>query len=134
MNNKINGNALERMFANALSAKGYWVHRVQDKSNGQPFDVIAVKDNVPYVYDCKDCQNDVFTFDRIEDNQRLAFSKFLRCKNKECFFAVRYKSKSNVVYLMPYAFITGLEQIGKHQLTWKEVQNTEYIYNTIKCY
>ena len=133
MNNKLNGNEFEKIFAKALANKGYWVHRIQDNANGQPFDVIAIKDNIPNVYDCKDCKNNIFKFNRIEDNQRLAFNRYLRCKNFNCFIAIRFEAESNVAYLVPYESIKKFEKEGYKQLTYKEVKNNVHIHNTIQC-
>ena len=45
MSNKSNGTAFEREFAEMLSERGFWVHLLKNNSNGQPFDVIATKNN-----------------------------------------------------------------------------------------
>lgn len=130
--NKANGNELERIFAEALSVKGCWVHRVQDNANGQPFDIISIKNNISHVYDCKDCKNDIFVFNRIEDNQRLAFNKFLYCGNIGCYIAVRFKSASDKVYLLRYEFIKEWEAQGKKHITYKEVKNG-HICDYVEC-
>lgn len=130
--NKANGNELERIFAKTLSVKGCWVHRVQDNANGQPFDIISIKNNIPYVYDCKDCKNDIFVFNRIEDNQRLAFNRFLYCGNIGCYIAVRFKTAGNKVYLLNYEIIKEWETQGKKQISYKEVENG-HICNYVEC-
>ena len=44
MSNKSNGTDFEKEFAQKLSDHGFWVHRMQDNQNGEPFDVIAARD------------------------------------------------------------------------------------------
>ena len=57
MSNKSNGTAFEREFAQMLSEHGFWAHCLKDNQNGQPFDVIAARNGITYVFDCKDCQD-----------------------------------------------------------------------------
>ena len=60
MSNKSNGTDFEKEFTQKLSEYGFWVHRLQDNHNGQPFDVIAARDGETLVFDCKDCQSSNF--------------------------------------------------------------------------
>lgn len=69
MSNKSSGTAFEKEFAQMLSEHGFWVHRLQDNHNGQPFDVIAARDGRTFVFDCKDCKSPIFMPSRIEENQ-----------------------------------------------------------------
>ena len=62
MSNKSIGTAFEREFAGLLAEKGFWVHRLQDNQNGQPFDIIAVKNGRAYAFDAKIVQDDPFRF------------------------------------------------------------------------
>ncbi len=55
MNNKINGNQFERDFCELLSQYGFWVHNMAQNQSGQPADVIAVRDRLAYIIDCKVC-------------------------------------------------------------------------------
>ena len=76
------------------------MHRVRDNQNGQPFDIIACKDNVPYVFDCKVCMSELFALGRIEDNQRYAMAKFLQTGNMHTYFALRFNSEILVVHFL----------------------------------
>ena len=80
--NKAYGTQFERDFAKILAEHGFWAHRMQDNKNGQPFDIIAAKNGNVYAIDCKDCQSDVFSFERIEENQRSAMSLWEACGNR----------------------------------------------------
>ncbi|WP_246241028.1 hypothetical protein [Anaerocolumna sedimenticola] len=43
LNNKKAGTDFEYEFIHTLSKYGFWVHKLQDNHNGQPFDVIAAR-------------------------------------------------------------------------------------------
>ena len=94
MNNKKIGTDFEREFCQLLSDRGYWVHFLNpDKTGSQPFDVIAVKNVTAYAFDCKTCIADTFNISRLEDNQILAFEKWLRCGNTQPMIAVFHKKE-----------------------------------------
>ena len=103
MSNKKIGNGFEAEFCEKLFQNGYWVHNLAQNAAGQPADVVAVKNGVPYLIDCKVCSGKVFSVSRIEDNQRMAMlsedhqslvfdSKKIEEAVKFCYFE-RYKKK-----------------------------------------
>lgn len=68
------GSQFERIIVRALGDNGYWAHRIAPDARGaQPFDVIAMGGGRVIAADCKVCQGGRFSFERFEDNQRLAF-------------------------------------------------------------
>lgn len=74
MKNKVSikslGNRVEKEFATHMYDRGWWVHLLNDKVNGQPFDVIMAKDESVWFLDVKNVQDkDYFLHSRIEDNQ-----------------------------------------------------------------
>ena len=97
MSNKSDGNTFESQFARALHQNGYWVHLLADRKNGQPFDVIAVKNNISYAFDCKSCMNGYFALSRIEDNQELAMDAWLDAGNSMPMFALKFKDSIKVI-------------------------------------
>ena len=100
MNNKKIGNEFEEEFCEMLRKRGFWVHFiVPDKRGAQPFDVLAVRRNIPYAFDCKTSSKKYFKMNRLEDNQIMAFEKWLSVGNGTPFIAVKYKEE---VYLIPY--------------------------------
>lgn len=114
MNNKRLGTDFEREFCEILAKRGAWVHFIAPDARGaQPFDVIAVKDGFAYAYDCKTSVQRSFPFSRLEDNQILAFERWMRCGNAEPMIAVRYAGQ---IYLLPY---TELRDRGKIRLAEK---------------
>lgn len=100
MNNKKLGTAFEKEFCNLLASRGWWVHFITPAPNGgQPFDVIAVKDGGAKVFDCKTSATHIFPYSRLEENQIMAFEKWVACGNEEPYIAVKYNEK---IYLIKY--------------------------------
>ena len=83
------GNGFEKDLCRSLSAYGFWAHNLAQNSQGQPFDVIAARNGVSYPIDCKDCANNVFKLDRIEENQFSAMSLWKETGNGNGWFALR---------------------------------------------
>ena len=101
MNNKSIGTEFERQMCELFAQNGYWVHFISPDSRGsQPFDIIAVKDGHSVVFDCKTCKDHIFRIDRLEDNQLMAFEKWLMCGNSMPFVAIEHKT---AVYMIDYS-------------------------------
>lgn len=110
-NNKVKGNAFERQFCRILAKQGYWVHLIAPApTGGQPFDVIAVKDGYAYAFDCKTSVRKSFPYSRLEENQIMAFEKWVACGNTPPKIAVLYGDK---IYLITY---TELKEKGVIEL------------------
>ena len=100
MNNKKIGTDFEHEVCEMFARKGYWVHFiVPDARGAQPFDIIAVKDGNAVAIDCKTCVADTFNISRLEDNQKMAFEKWLKCGNSMPMVIVKHKNK---LYVLPY--------------------------------
>lgn len=110
MSNKSNGTAFEREFARMLAGHDFWVHCISDNANGQPFDVIAARDGVTYVFDCKDCSSDRFPLSRIEENQKTAMRCWWECGNTEPMFAIRFPQWG--VRLVSFSTMMEIEEEG----------------------
>ena len=99
MNNKKLGNDFEKEVCELLKQAGYWVHFISPDNRGaQPFDIIACKDNIPLVADCKTSVKKWFTMDRVEDNQAMAFEMWERCGNNAPMFLVKYQDSIKIIY------------------------------------
>lgn len=90
MNNRKTGNSFEAEFCDLLFQHGYWVHNLAQNAAGQPADVIAVKNGVPFLIDCKVCSGKSFSLSRIEENQRMAMKLWDECGNGAGWFAVKF--------------------------------------------
>ena len=100
MNNKRLGTQFEQELCNRLAGKGYWAHFiVPDTRGAQPFDIIAVKAGRAYAIDCKTCVAGTINVSRLEDNQIMAFEKWLACGNEMPFIAVKH---DNQIFMIPY--------------------------------
>ena len=109
MNNKVWGTQWEKEFCDLLARQGFWVHFISPDNRGaQPFDVIAVKGGEAYAYDCKTCADDWFAITRLEDNQVMAFEKWIRCGNNNPNIAVLHKDK---IYLIGYAQLKSFGRV-----------------------
>lgn len=70
ISNKKLGSDFERDVAKKLFDKGWWVHNFAQGPDGQPADLIAVKDDYAMLIDCKVISSgDYFDLSRIEPNQ-----------------------------------------------------------------
>lgn len=110
MNNKRLGTAFEREAVKRLSEQGYWVHFITPDSSGkQPFDIIASKDDKPFVADCKTSATKYFNFSRLEENQIMAFDLWLARGNNGAFVLIKY---ADSIYKIPYRMLKGLKKIN----------------------
>lgn len=112
MNNKRQGTAFEKEFADLLSANGFWVHRLKDNENGQPFDLIAVRERRAYVIDCKDCEGSRFRLSRIEENQSSAMRLWEATGNLPGLFAIRNR-KTNEIFLVQQKWLENKRESGE---------------------
>jgi len=83
------GNSFERQLAEQLAERGFWVHNFAQKKEGQPADIIAVRNRRAYLIDCKVCTQRGFNLNRIEDNQELAMTRWAEAGNGDAHFAIR---------------------------------------------
>lgn len=98
MNNKRIGTAFEQEMCGILAQSGYWVHFiVPDTRGAQPFDIIAVKNGRAVAIDCKTCVAKTFSIDRLEDNQIMAFEKWISCGNEMPIIAIKHNDKIRMV-------------------------------------
>ena len=118
MINKKLGNDFEQELCEILADAGYWVHNFANRKNGQPADIIAVKNGGAYLIDAKVCSYEVFPFRRIEDNQHLAMDMWIECGNIEPYFALKCR---NEIYMVGYRTIKDLMKKGKKQLNLEDM-------------
>lgn len=79
MTNKKSGTNFENELCEKLSEGGFWCRLMYPALDGsQPFDVMAI-DRTGHLYciECKDCQNDVFPLNRVENNQEISLSNLI---------------------------------------------------------
>lgn len=116
--NKKLGNDFEQELCEILADAGYWVHNFANRKNGQPADIIAVKNGKAYLIDAKVCMYEVFPFRRIEENQHLSMDMWIECGNVTPYFALKAR---NEIYMVSYEFIKELSKQGKKQLNLEDM-------------
>lgn len=108
---RINGIRFERDLCLMLYDVGFWAHDMAQNVAGQPADIIAVKNNMAVLIDCKDCANDRFSTERIEANQEFAMDMWEHKGNLFAYFAL--KLSNGDVFMLPFG------QIDERR-TWSE--------------
>lgn len=124
MNNKSLGTKFEQDMCKILANHGYWVHFITPDARGaQPFDIITAKDNKPYAIECKTLTKDrrYFTIDRLEDNQILAFRRWIRCGNNEPIIAVKQS-----IHIVSFRF-ADLIKTSPARIDMYEQSDTDFI-------
>ena len=82
-NNRSLGGSVERMALAELSKMGWWCHLMAQGAQGQPCDIVALKDGRGMLLDAKRCQGARFPLSRVEPNQRACFLLAESKGNKE---------------------------------------------------
>lgn len=96
--NRAVGNAFEQELCALLFDEGFWAHNLKQDNAGQPADVIAVRNKVAYLIDCKDCSAKGFDLRRVEDNQVTAMELWEECGNGQGWFALKINGS---VWMLP---------------------------------
>lgn len=89
------GKKFEKDFAKVLMQNGFWARL--DRGYSQTCDIIAAKNNIVYLIECKTCKDDYFNLNRIEDNQNMSRERFKFCGNDEAWVA--YKLDDERVFM-----------------------------------
>lgn len=111
MSNKSKGNDFEIFIGGLLAHHGFWAHILQDNKNGQPFDIIATKDNAPYAFDCKECESDRFQLSRMEANQIGAMNRWMETGNSNAYFVIKFCATYNI-YVVPFQNLNAKRLAG----------------------
>lgn len=119
MNKKI-GNDFESDFCDLLAANGFWAHNFAQNRSGQPADVIAAKNRITYLIDCKVCSDGSFRLSRMEENQRRAMSLWTETGNGSGWFALKMPDES--IYMMFMDLLLRLEAAGRSEVTEEEIR------------
>ena len=97
--NRAVGNAFEQELCKLLFDNGFWSHNLKQDNAGQPADIIAVRNKIAYLIDCKDCSGKVFDLRRVEDNQITAMELWEECGNGQGWFALKVEGE---IWMMNY--------------------------------
>lgn len=100
MNNKKLGTAFEKEVLDYIAGTGAWVHFITpDERGAQPFDIIAVRNNCGIAIECKTLSEKRrwFSIDRLEQNQIMAFEKWMACGNETPLIFIKYGDDIKVI-------------------------------------
>ena len=101
------GKRAEQYVADYLFKKGWFVILIQNKIAGQPFDLIALKDDKFIAGDVKHIQSgDTFRISRVEPNQHTAF------------FLMRNKGNTNFGLFFKFKCDMGVYYIRDSDINW----------------
>lgn len=116
--NKKNGNRFEVDFCELLAEHGFWAHNMAQNQVGQPADVIAVKNGVPILIDCKECETNRFSLSRIEGNQEGAMTRWEQTGNEHCYFAMKLRDGS--IYMVHFDELSTRQLYNEGTITENE--------------
>lgn len=123
------GNATEKFICKTLRKFNYWNYNLPKKTNGQPFDIVALKGlNNKLICWCIDGKHvrskDVsFTFDRIEPNQITSFDyayNFAKIPGKCLGFAIFFE-RDKQLYWFPYLQFIDLFKQNKQSVNMHDL-------------
>lgn len=103
MSNRAQGDAFERQLCDLLASYGFWAHRMKQTESGQPADIIAVKNDMAALIDCKVCSYDKFAYSRVEPNQKTAMRFWTLCGNDRACFAMKLRDET--IWMVKYSRI-----------------------------
>ena len=116
--NRAVGNAFEQELCDLLYAYGFWAHNLKQDNSGQPADVIAAKNKIAYLIDCKDCSAKGFDLRRVEENQINAMQLWNECGNGQGWFAI--KVPTGDIYMLPL-FVVLAYKSRQSSLSYAEI-------------
>lgn len=113
--NRTVGGRFEEELCELLARYGWWAHNMAQNQVGQPADVIAVKNDIAVLIDCKVCANDRFALSRIECNQEGAMTLWEARGNAYCYFAM--KLTDGTIYMVHFDDLNLLDSFGTKTIT-----------------
>lgn len=120
MINKKLGNEFESKLLKILQDKGYWCHLFAYSKNGQPCDVVAIKDDIPILLDVKHCASDRFSFSHIQPNQITCFKYAKSCGITYTGFAIYFELQNSWRWLsyqlLEEMLLKGLKSVKYDEL------------------
>ena len=124
--NKTIGNEYEKKFTEYLQRNGYWCHIFSYNTNGQPCDVVAVRNNIAYLIDVKHCEENRFSFDKIQPNQITCFEYNLQCGNRNTGFAIWFEMQRKW-YFLTYRVYKEYVSKGQKSIHWANLDDLDEV-------
>ena len=123
MNNKKLGNRFESELCELLFNNGFWTHNLAQNQAGQPADVIAVRNKVAYLIDCKVCSGKGFPLSRIEENQESSMTLWRDSKNGEGWFALKIEDD---IYMIPLILLQAWRETNHTSMSIEDIKDMGY--------
>lgn len=137
------GNESEKIVALFYKRKGYWAYILPKKVNGQPVDIIAMKENINWFVDAKHliAEKKSFPFSRIEPNQKdsMQYAKnFAKIKNIGFVIVVGLEQLERIdlkaienglinAFFLPYDKLIELEEKGFKSVKIEELESFQEV-------
>ena len=124
------GNETEDYIAKFFKSKGYWAYITPKKFNGQPIDIIAIKESNAWLVDAKHLRKEdkSFPFSRIEPNQRNSMEyakKFAKVENIG--FCICWDICPGKVFFLHYDKLIEYEEKGRKSAKLEELEDFECV-------
>jgi Holliday junction resolvase len=123
------GEKFEKELCKFFANRNYYViYNNKGVSGAQCFDMLIIRDNVCFAIECKNLENKngIFNIDRVEENQLLAYKRFLECRNHNFVLAILWNDNVYIVnfdLLEYYKKSIDLKKIEPNIKNWSKVTN-----------
>lgn len=119
--NKSIGNSFENEVVEWFGKLGFWAHNFTQNASGQPTDIVIANKKFATIIDAKVCHSDRFVFDRMEDNQILAMTRWLDTVGTMPYFIIKF-AKTEKVYMCEYVTLSIMEnRLKKESMNESEI-------------
>lgn len=134
------GDDTEKDIAKFFRGLGYWVFIIPKKIGGQPFDIIASKNNVSWFVDAKHLEENKasFPFSRIEPNQETSMNYARTFANiTNVGFVIKWERDNSRLFFLNYEQFINFKKNGVKSVKISDLQDLErmikeYEYNYFK--
>lgn len=124
MNVKKIGDEFEKKLCELFANKGYWCHNFSYDVNGQPCDIVALKNNISWLVDVKHCVGNRFSFSRIESNQKGCFKFANSLGIERVGFAIWFEKTQDFRW-MSYSLYELFRSRSCKSVKWQYLANME---------
>ena len=119
---QLNGKTFERHLCWWLSQNGYYViFNERNSAGAQPVDVIAIKDNIATMIECKNLEGSTgrFPLSRIEQNQINAYKMFKSKHNTNFVLAINWNGGVYIIDFGLLQFFSDSIDLKKFTANWR---------------
>lgn len=131
MVNKKIGDAFETETVEFLAEHGCWARKMfPDEAGNQPFDVLAIRGDIVYAYDCKTCCRPKFPLSRWEFNQQLGMeSLYWKSNPDKTVIGVLCKHNDEVYFISYPELVYVRDALGEKEVKLDESHRWKFDCN-----